>query len=124
MKKQLRNKEAVILLTAFSIPIIWFAVLAAQCCGEGIKLFGFLENLSEILKTPYRLKITPYTGKCVLICLCCYGIGISAYYSSKGNKRIGEEYGSAKWGNAAVHYNKYMVFLPEKTRFSPFRKRT
>ena len=107
MKKQLRNKEAVILLTAFSIPIIWFAVLAAQCCGEGIKLFGFLENLSEILKTPYRLKITPYTGKCVLICLCCYGLGISAYYSSKGNKRIGEEYGSAKWGNAAELNKKY-----------------
>src|SRR5699024_9063405 len=66
-----------------------------------------LKNLSEILKTPYRLKITPYTGKCILICLCCYGLGISAYYSSKGNKRTGEEYGSAKWGTAMELNKKY-----------------
>ena len=101
MKKQLSSKEAAILLAAFSIPVIWFAILASQCCGEGVKLFEFLGNLSEILKTPYHLKITPYTGKCILICICCYGLGISVYYSSKGNKRTGEEYGSAKWGNAA-----------------------
>ena len=107
MKKQLSSKEAAILLAAFSIPVIWFAILTAQCCGEGVKLFEFLKNLSEILKTPYRLKITPYTGKCILICLCCYGLGISAYYSSKGNKRTGEEYGSAKWGTAMELNKKY-----------------
>ena len=107
MKKQLSSKEAAILLAAFSIPVIWFAILTAQCCGEGVKLFEFLKNLSEILKTPYRLKITPYTGKCILICLCCYGLGISAYYSSKGNKRTGEEYGSAKWGNVSELNKKY-----------------
>ena len=107
MKKQLSSKEAAILLAAFSIPVIWFAILASQCCGEGVKLFEFLGNLSEILKTPYHLKITPYTGKCILICICCYGLGISAYYSSKGNKRTGEEYGSAKWGNAAELNKKY-----------------
>ena len=107
MKKQLSSKEAAILLAAFSIPVIWFAILASQCCGEGVKLFEFLGNLSEILKTPYHLKITPYTGKCILICICCYGLGISVYYSSKGNKRTGEEYGSAKWGNAAELNKKY-----------------
>ena len=107
MKKQLSSKEAAILLAAFSIPVIWFAILTAQCCGEGVKLFEFLKNLSEILKTPYHLKITPYTGKCILICLCCYGLGISAYYSSKGNKRTGEEYGSAKWGTAMELNKKY-----------------
>ena len=107
MKKQLSSKEAAILLAAFSIPVIWFAILTAQCCGEGVKLFEFLKNLSEILKTPYHLKITPYTGKCILICICCYGLGISAYYSSKGNKRTGEEYGSAKWGNVSELNKKY-----------------
>ena len=107
MKKQLSSKEAAILLAAFSIPVIWFAILASQCCGEGVKLFEFLGNLSEILKTPYHLKITPYTGKCILICICCYGLGISAYYSSKGNKRTGEEYGSAKWGNVSELNKKY-----------------
>ena len=107
MKKQLSSKEAAILLAAFSIPVIWFAILTAQCCGEGVKLFEFLRNLSEIIKTRYHLKITPYTGKCILICICCYRLGISVYYSSKGNKRTGEEYGSAKWGNAAELNKKY-----------------
>ena len=44
MKKQLSSKEAAILLAAFSIPVIWFAILTAQCCGEGVKLFEFLKK--------------------------------------------------------------------------------
>lgn len=110
MKKQLSNKEVAILMAAFSIPIIWFAILVAQSCGEGVKLFQFINSLTDILKTPFHLKLTPYTIKCVFICLCCYGLAISAYFSSKGNKRIGEEHGSAKWGNAAELNKKYKDF--------------
>lgn len=95
------------MLAAFSIPVIWVAILVAQCCGEGVKLAGFMENLTEVLKTPFRLTVTPYTGKSILFCLCGYGLAVSAYFSSKGNKRTGEEYGSAKWGNAAELDRKY-----------------
>ena len=76
--KQLSSKEAAILLAVFSVSVIWFAILTAQCFGEYVKLFEFLENLSEILKIPYCLKITPCIGKYTFICLCCYGLGISA----------------------------------------------
>lgn len=107
MKNQYSPEKAAILLAAFSIPIIWFAILAAQCCGEDVKAIQFLANLSEVLKTPYHIVLTPYTGKSILLCLCCYGLGISAYYSSTGNKRTGEEYGSAKWGSPAELNRKY-----------------
>lgn len=107
MKKQMNNREAAIFMAAFSLPVLWFAVLAAQCCGEGVKLMEFLSRLSAALKTPFRLSLTPYTGKSILFCLCGYGLAVSAYFASKGNKRTGEEYGSAKWGDAATLDRKY-----------------
>ncbi len=94
-------------MAAFSVPVIWFAILAAQCYGEDVNLIIFLNSFFEAIKTPYKLKLTPYTGKSILICLCVYGLAISAYYASKGNKRTGEEYGSAKWGSVSDINKKY-----------------
>ena len=94
-------------MAAFSVPVIWFAILAAQCYGEDVNLIIFLNSFFEAIKTPYKLKLTPYTGKSIIICLCVYGLAISAYYASKGNKRTGEEYGSAKWGSVSEINKKY-----------------
>ena len=94
-------------MAAFSVPVIWFAILTAECCGEDVNLIVFLNSFFEAIKTPYKLKLTPYTGKSILICLCVYGLAISAYYASKGNKRTGEEYGSAKWGSVSEINKKY-----------------
>ena len=66
-----------------------------------------MNSFFEAIKTPYKLKLTPYTGKSIIICLCVYGLAISAYYASKGNKRTGEEYGSAKWGSVSEINKKY-----------------
>ena len=35
---------------------------------------------------------------CVLIALAFYGFAVAWYYSEKGNRRPGEEHGSAYWG--------------------------
>ena len=94
-------------MAAFSVPVIWFAILAAECCGEDVNLIVFLNSFFEVIKTPYKLKLTPYTGKSIVICLCVYGLAISAYYASRGNKRTGEEYGSAKWGSVSEINKKY-----------------
>lgn len=107
MKKQMSQREAAILLAVFSLPVFWLGMLFGRCCGEGVKLAQFLKTLATILETPGRIEITPYTGKCILLCLCCYALGISYYFASKGNKRTGEEYGSAKWGNVAEINRKY-----------------
>ena len=37
-----------------------------------------------------------------------YGCGIALYYSRRENRRPGEEYGSAKWGNPKELNRKYM----------------
>lgn len=95
------------MLAAFSLPVFWLGILFGRCCGEGINLPQFINNLSKVMETPYHIEFTLYTGKCVLFCLCCYGLGISYYFASKGNKRIGEEYGSARWGSVSAINRKY-----------------
>ena len=44
----------------------------------------------------------------MLVGLLLYGCGIALYYSSRENRRPGEEYGSAKWGNPKELNRKYM----------------
>ena len=89
------------------MPVIWLGILFGRCCGEGVNLPQFINNLAAVMKTPYHIEFTLYTGKCILICLCCYGLGISYYFVSKANKRIGKEYGSARWGSVSEINRKY-----------------
>ena len=81
--------------------------MASDCCGEGIKLTEFLSLFSERLQHPFQLSLNGYTVRCVFAALCMYALAVGYYYTSKGNKRTGEEYGSAKWGDAAALNRKY-----------------
>lgn len=74
------------------------ALLGGGCCGEGLGLFEWLNAFSAALETPFSIHITPYTKKFVLIALAFYGFAVAWYYSEKGNRRPGEEHGSAYWG--------------------------
>lgn len=103
----MNRREAAILLAAFSLPVFWLGILFGRCCGEGVNLPQFINNLSKVMETPYHIEFTFYTGKCVLICLCCYGLGVSYYFATQGNKRTGEEYGSARWGSVSEINRKY-----------------
>ena len=103
----MNRREAAILLAAFSLPVFWLGILFGRCCGEGVNLPQFINNLSKVMETPYHIEFTFYTGKCVLICLCCYGLGGSYYFATQGNKRTGEEYGSARWGSVSEINRKY-----------------
>lgn len=94
-------------MAAFSLPVFWMGILFGRCCGEGVNLPQFINNLTEVMETPYHIEFTIYTGKCILICLCCYGLGISYYFAAQGNKRPGEEYGSARWGSVSEINRKY-----------------
>lgn len=107
MKQKLTFKQAALLWAACSIIVIWFGILASACCGEGIKLTEFLSLFSERLQHPFQLSLNGYTVRCVFAVLCMYALAVGYYYTSKGNKRTGEEYGSAKWGDAAALNRKY-----------------
>lgn len=100
-------QQAALLWAACSIIVVWLGILASDCCGEGVKLTEFLSLFSEQLQHPFRLSLNGYTVRCVFAALCMYALAIGYYYTSKGNKRTGEEYGSAKWGDAAALNRKY-----------------
>ena len=100
-------QQAALLWAACSMIVVWLGVLASACCWEGVKLTEFLSLFSEQLQHPFRLSLNGYTVRCVFAALCMYALAIGYYYTSKGNKRMGEEYGSAKWGDAAALNRKY-----------------
>ena len=100
-------QQAALLWAACSMIVVWLGILASSCCGEGVKLTEFLSLFSEQLQHPFRLSLNGYTVRCVFAALCMYALAVGYYYTSKGNKRTGEEYGSAKWGDAAALNRKY-----------------
>ena len=100
-------QQAALLWVACSMIVVWLGILASDCCGEGVKLTEFLSLFLERLQHPFRLSLNGYTVRCVFAALCMYALAVGYYYTSKGNKRTGEEYGSAKWGDAAALNRKY-----------------
>lgn len=107
MKQKLNFQQAALLWAACSMIVVWLGILASDCCGEGVKLTEFLSLFSERLQHPFQLSLNGYTVRCVFAALCMYALAVGYYYTSKGNKRTGEEYGSAKWGDAAALNRKY-----------------
>ena len=73
-----------------------------------MNLFLWMGRFSQVLERPFTIGWTPYTLKYMLVGLLLYGCGIALYYSSRENRRPGEEYGSAKWGNPKELNRKYM----------------
>ena len=106
MKKQ-DTKTTVILFAVLSVAVIWIALVAAGCYEDGEKLFDLLGRLTSALNRPLNISINQYSLKFVLIFLCAYAMGIGVYFTSRENRRPGEEHGSAKWGNASSLVRKY-----------------
>lgn len=70
-------------------------------------IFEILDRLSQILRQPFSLHYTVYTGKCFLILSFAYITGICIYYAQQKNYRRGVEHGSAKWGDVHQICRKY-----------------
>ena len=88
--------------------VLWLAAIAAYAYEDGMNLFQWMGRFSQVLERPFSIGWTHYTLKCMLGSLLLYGCGIALYYSSRENRRPGEEYGSAKWGNPKELNRKYM----------------
>ena len=90
------------------LPVIWWAaILIGDAIQPGRNLFELMEVLTEKLNHPFQLHYTEYTIKSVLVCTLLYAAGIGIFYSSQKNYRRGEEYGSARWGDARQICKKY-----------------
>lgn len=93
---------------ALSPLVLWLAAIAAYAYEDGMNLFQWMGRFSQVLERPFSIGWTPYTLKCMLGSLLLYGCGVALYYSSRENRRPGEEYGSARWGNPKELNRKYM----------------
>ena len=108
MNRQENQKTIYILLAILSVFVIWLALMVAGCYEEDIKLFELLDRLTIAMNNPTHITLNEYSLKAVLIFLFLYAMGIGVYFSSKENRRPGEEHGSARWGNVKSVVRRYM----------------
>ena len=108
MNRQENQKTIYILLGILSVFVIWLALMVAGCYEEDIKLFELLDRLTIAMNNPAHITFNEYSLKAVLIFLFLYAMGIGVYFSSRENRRPGEEHGSARWGNVKSVVKRYM----------------
>ena len=99
------NKDVLIILGIFTIPVIWLALLIAPYINNGF--IEALPYLTKAINDPFHITLCKNTLKTIFIFLIIYGIGIEIYFSTLRNYRRQEEYGSAKWGSASKANKKY-----------------
>ena len=101
MKHAQKSRQAVLIWAALSIPVMWLALLIASCYEPGRSLSNLLSELAAALNNdPLHITWNAYSLKAVGVSLILYGFAITMYLSTRGNKRPGEEHGSAHWGDA------------------------
>ena len=108
MNRQENQKTIYALFGILSVFVIWLALMVAGCYEEGIKLFELLDRLTAAMNNPTHITFNEYSLKAVLIFLFLYAMGIGVYFSSRENRRPGEEHGSARWGNVKSVVKRYM----------------
>ena len=108
MNRQENQKTIYILLGILTVFVIWLALMVAGCYEEDIKLFELLDRLTAAMNNPTHITLNEYSLKAVLIFLFLYAMGIGVYFSSRENRRPGEEHGSARWGNVKSVVKRYM----------------
>lgn len=89
------------------LPVVYFAMVAASVYIPGENIFALLERISTMVRRPGLLRWTAYTPRFLLVFLLLYGGSVLLYYADHENRRPGEEYGSAKWGNARELNKRY-----------------
>ena len=113
--RQNETKTLVIVFICLSPVVVWLALLFAGCYQEGNKLFELLERITIALENPMQITFNEYSLKTVLIFLFFYAMGVGVYFSSRENRRPGEEHGSAKWGVVSQIVKRY---ADHKERFN------
>lgn len=100
-----KDKSKYIIILIGIIPVIWLGLLIAPYKNGG--LISLLSNYNELFNNPFNIVICEDSLKTVLFFAFIYFISIILYISTRKNYRRGEEYGSAKWGDAKTINKKY-----------------
>lgn len=87
------------------IPVTWLALKLAPYSKEG--LFSAFDELEKIFAEPFGITLCSGSLRMIILLNLIYVMGIGIYISMQKNNRRGEEYGSAKWGDALKINKKY-----------------
>lgn len=107
MKPQ-QGRTARYILWALGFPLaLWFAAALADAFSGGASLSRVLARFSVCMNAPFSVRWTKDTGRFLLLAGLLYPAGAVAVESGRGNRRPGEEYGSARWGDPRTIGKKY-----------------
>lgn len=105
MKQQ--NNSGPLPWLLLAVPVLWVGAALASGYREDMTIFDLMGRFSIILERPFDIRWTPYTLKFMVVALVLYAFAVTLYFSSRQNKRPGEEHGSAHWGNVHTLNLKY-----------------
>ena len=105
MKRQQNNGILPWLLLA--IPVLWMGAVLAYAYEDRMNLFTLLGRFSILMEHPFSIRWTRHTPRFLLGALAAYGFAVTLYFSTRENRRPGEEHGSAKWGDPRQLCAKY-----------------
>lgn len=107
MKQQQDVQSTAIFLAVLAILILFLSAVLADGYEAGETIFDLMAYFSQWIESPSFITWRPHTLKFMLVGILLYGMGITLYFSSRENRRPGEEYGSAAWGNVHTLNRKY-----------------
>ncbi len=101
-------RSAAPMWAALTVPVLYLAAMLAYGYEDGMTIFDLMGRFTVLMERPFSIGWTVYTPRFMLGALVCYALAVGFYYTSRENRRQGEEYGSAKWGDPKQLCKKYM----------------
>lgn len=95
-------------------PVLYLADALASGYEDGMNIIELMGRFAEMVERPFSLRWTGHTLKFMLGAVIAYGVTVLFLFSTKENKRTGEEHGSAQWGSARQLDRKYRDKDPER----------
>ena len=116
MKPSLHNdwRDKLPMLLLMLGPVLYLAAVLASGYEDGINIIELMGRFAEMVERPFSLRWTGHTLKFMLGAVIAYGVTVLFLFSTKENKRTGEEHGSAQWGSARQLDRKYRDKDPER----------
>ncbi len=79
-----------------------------------MNLIELLGCFTILVERPFAIRWTRHTLKFMFLALLAYGFALALFFSTRENRRPGEEHGSAKWGDPKQLCTKYRDKDPVK----------
>ena len=95
-------------------PVLYLTAVLASGYEDGMNIIELMGRFAELVERPFSLRWTGHTLKFMLGAVIAYGVTVLFLFSTKENKRTGEEHGSARWGSARQLDRKYRDKDPER----------